>query len=57
MALQIGIRLGTYEILSPLGAGAMGEVYLARDTRLDREAWLSAAPDPEARRPGENRPG
>ncbi|MDQ2978086.1 MAG: serine/threonine-protein kinase, partial [Acidobacteriota bacterium] len=37
MPIEIGTRLGPYEILSPIGAGGMGEVYRARDTRLERE--------------------
>ena len=36
MPLAPGAKLGPYEILSPLGAGGMGEVYRARDSRLDR---------------------
>ena len=40
MALSPGVRLGPYEIQSPLGAGGMGEVYLARDSRLNREVAL-----------------
>jgi serine/threonine protein kinase len=36
MSLSVGDKLGPYEILSPIGAGGMGEVWKARDTRLDR---------------------
>src|ERR1700726_2752071 len=36
MPLSVGDKLGPYEILAPIGAGGMGEVYRARDTRLDR---------------------
>jgi len=36
MPFDPGTRLGPYEIVAPLGAGGMGEVYRARDTRLDR---------------------
>jgi tRNA A-37 threonylcarbamoyl transferase component Bud32 len=40
MTLAAGTRLGPYEILSPIGAGGMGEVYAARDTRLDRRVAI-----------------
>src|SRR5499427_4631457 len=52
MTLAAGSRLGPYEVLAPLGAGGMGEVYRARDTRLGREVAIKVLPaglasDPE----------
>src|SRR6266571_6678617 len=45
MALATGTRLGAYEVLSPLGAGGMGEVYRARDTRLNRDVAIKVLPE------------
>src|SRR5881227_1582096 len=53
MSLRPGIRLGPYEIVRPLGAGGMGEVYRARDARLGRDVAIKVVPqrlstDPDA---------
>ena len=45
MPLSVGARLGCYEILSPIGAGGMGEVYRARDTKLLREVAVKILPE------------
>src|ERR1700746_3379099 len=44
MALAPGTKLGAYEIMSPLGAGGMGEVYRAKDARLDRDVAIKILP-------------
>jgi len=45
MTLASGTKLGQYEIISPLGAGSMGEVYRARDARLNRDVAIKVLPD------------
>src|SRR5229473_685892 len=43
MALSVGDKLGPYEILAPIGAGGMGEVYRARDSRLNRDVAIKVS--------------
>ncbi|MEE8133625.1 MAG: serine/threonine-protein kinase, partial [Gemmatimonadales bacterium] len=51
MPLTPGTTLGPYEILSPIGAGGMGEVYKANDTRLDRTVAIKVLPEHFAENP------
>jgi serine/threonine protein kinase len=51
MALAAGTKLGPYEILAPIGAGGMGEVYRARDTNLDRDVAIKVLPSALAQDP------
>ena len=44
MALSPGTRLGPYEVVTPIGAGGMGEVYDAKDTRLGRSVAIKVLP-------------
>ena len=52
MTLSAGTRLGMFEILGPLGAGGMGEVYRARDVRLGREVAIKVLPAEFSADPG-----
>ena len=45
MSLTAGSRLGPYEIVAPIGAGGMGEVYRARDTKLGRDVAIKVLPE------------
>ncbi len=51
MSLSPGTRVGSYEIVSAIGAGGMGEVYRARDSRLNRDVAIKVLPDLFARDP------
>ncbi len=51
MSLTVGTRLGLYEILAPIGAGGMGEVYKANDTRLERTVAIKVLPEHFAESP------
>ena len=51
MSLTSGTRLGSYEIVAPLGAGGMGEVYRARDAKLSRDVAIKVLPPEFAARP------
>ena len=51
MPLTAGSRLGSYEVIAPIGRGGMGEVYRARDLRLHREVAIKALPEDSRRIP------
>src|SRR6266566_6224208 len=51
MAIPSGTRLGSYEVLAPIGAGGMGEVYQAHDTKLGRDVAIKVLPEAFAHDP------
>ncbi len=56
MSLETGSRLGPYEVVAQIGAGGMGEVYRARDTRLGRDVAIKVLPAEYATNPERLRP-
>ncbi len=52
MSLSPGTRIGIYQIEAPLGAGGMGEVFRARDTKLGRQVAIKVLPDEFAKQSG-----
>src|SRR5580692_651070 len=51
MSIAAGTRLGSYEVVAPIGAGGMGEVYQAHDTKLGRDVAIKVLPDAFAHDP------
>jgi serine/threonine protein kinase len=45
LSFEAGVRLGPYEVVAPIGAGGMGEVYRARDTKLGRDVAIKVVSD------------
>ena len=57
MTLTPGTKLGPYELLAPIGAGGMGEVWKARDTRLGRIVAIKKVKEQHSERPGQEELG